>query len=91
MSKEPIEYLRHINDECLYITSVITEVLSTDDFINDETLKSAVVRILEIIREASKKIPADFKIKWSSVNWKNMAGIRDRLTYDYVGVNNYID
>ena len=87
MSKEPIEYLRHINDECLYITSVITADLSKDDFINDETLKRAVVRSLEIIGEASKKIPADFKIKWSSVNWKNMAGMRDRLIHDYVGVN----
>ncbi len=53
----------------------------------DETLKRAVVRSLEIIGEATKKIPADFKIKWDSIKWKNMAGMRDRLIHDYMGVN----
>ena len=87
MSKEPLEYLKHINDECSYIISIIATGLSKDDFINDETLKRAVVRSLEIIGEATKKIPADFKLKWSSINWKNMAGMRDRLIHDYIGVN----
>jgi len=42
---------------------------------------------LEIIGEATKKIPIDFKLKWNSVTWKNMAGMRDRLIHDYMGVN----
>ena len=63
MSKEPIEYLKHIRDESLYIISVINSDLTKDDFLQDETLKRAVVRSLEIIGEATKKIPADFKIK----------------------------
>lgn len=86
MSKEPKEYLRHIHDECLYIISV-TENLLFEDFIEDETLKRAVVRSLEIIGEATKKIPADFKVKWNTIQWKNMAGMRDRLIHDYIGVN----
>ena len=53
----------------------------------DETLKRAAVRSLEIIGEATKKIPADLKVKWNSIPWKNMAGIRDRLIHDYIGVN----
>lgn len=53
----------------------------------DETLKRATVRSLEIIGEATKKIPADFKVKWDSIKWKNMAGMRDRLIHDYMGVN----
>jgi len=87
MSKEPIEYLKHIRDESLYIISVINNELTKDDFLRDETLKRAVVRSLEIIGEATKKIPADFKIKWNSIKWKNMAGMRDRLIHDYMGVN----
>ena len=87
MSKEPIEYLKHIRDESKYILSVINNGLTKDDFLRDETLKRAVVRSLEIIGEATKKIPADFKIKWDSINWKNMAGMRDRLIHDYMGVN----
>jgi uncharacterized protein with HEPN domain len=66
MSKEPIIYLRHIADECVYLLS-ITKELSKNTFIDDETLKRAVVRSLEIIGEATKKIPADFKVKWSSI------------------------
>ncbi|NDA64598.1 MAG: DUF86 domain-containing protein [Chitinophagia bacterium] len=86
MSKEPIEFLKHIADECNYLLSVSKE-LSKDNFLDDETLKRAVVRSLEIIGEATKKIPADCKVKWSSIQWKNMAGMRDRLIHDYIGVN----
>ncbi len=86
MSKEPVEYLRHIRDECAYILS-ISIGLSKNEFEQDETLKRAVVRSLEIIGEAAKKIPADFKVKWDSIKWKNIAGMRDRLIHDYMGVN----
>jgi len=55
--------------------------------LKDETLKRAIVRSLEIIGEATKQIPIDFKIKWDSINWKNMAGMRDRLIHDYMGIN----
>jgi uncharacterized protein with HEPN domain len=87
MSKEPLEYLRHISDECLFILSVTGNDISKDNLIQDETLKRAIIRSLEIIGEATKKIPADFKVKWDSINWKNMAGIRDRLIHDYMGIN----
>ena len=86
MSKEPIEFLKHIADECTYLLS-ISQKLTKGDFLDDETLKRAVVRSLEIIGEATKKIPADFKVKWNSIQWKNMAGMRDRLIHDYIGVN----
>jgi uncharacterized protein with HEPN domain len=42
---------------------------------------------LEIIGEAARKIPADVKLKWNTIQWKNMAGMRDRLIHDYMGVN----
>ncbi|MFT4062333.1 MAG: DUF86 domain-containing protein [Edaphocola sp.] len=86
MPKEPIEFLKHIADECEYLISV-NKGLSKNDFLDNETLKRAVVRSLEIIGEATKKIPADFKVKWSLIQWKNMAGMRGRLIHDYIGVN----
>lgn len=70
MSKKPIEYLKHIKDECSYILSISGSGLTSDLFFRDETLKRAVVRSLEIIGEAAKKIPADFKVKWNSIKWK---------------------
>ena len=66
MSKEPVEYIKHIADECLYIISISSN-LSKEEFLDDETLKRAVIRSLEIIGEAAKKIPADFKEKYSSI------------------------
>lgn len=86
MSKEPVEFLRHIFDECNFILNTSKD-LTLEKFINDEILKRAIVRSLEIIGEATKKIPVDFKIKWDLIQWKNMAGMRDRLIHDYMGVN----
>ena len=75
MSKEPIEYLKHIRDESYYILSFINNGITKEDFLKDETLKRAFVRSLEIIGEASKKIPVDFKLKWDAIKWRNMAGM----------------
>ncbi len=87
MSKSPIEYLRHILDECAFIVLAIGPGMTKDDLLDDETLKRAVVRSLEIIGEATKKIPADMKQRWSQVPWKNIAGMRDKLIHDYIGIN----
>jgi len=87
MHKDPIEYLKHIRDESLFIISVVQKEITKEDFLENETLKRAIVRSLEIIGEATKKIPADFKFKWDRIMWKEMAGMRDRLIHDYMGVN----
>lgn len=87
MYKSYIPYLQHILDECLYIRSVITDDMVIDQFLVDETLKRAVTRSLSIIGEATKKIPGDVKYAWQSISWRQMAGMRDRLVHDYMGVN----
>ena len=86
MYKQPIEYLCHILDECRFILTTTTG-MTKDQLLENEVMKRAVVRSLEIIGEACKKIPADIKLKWHTINWKNMAGMRDRLIHDYVGIN----
>ena len=90
MYKNYLNLLRHILSECEYIESVITPELSKEQMMADETLKRAIVRSLEIIGEATKKIPADIKLKWDEILWKNMAGMRDRLVHDYMGINYFI-
>lgn len=90
MYKSYIPYLQHIFDECLYIRSVITDDMDIDQFLRDETLKRAVTRSLSIIGEATKKIPADVKYAWQHISWRQMAGMRDRLVHDYMGVNYFI-
>lgn len=53
MSKDPLEFLRHIADECLYLLSVQKD-LSKDDFLADETLKRAVTKFGNYRRSKQK-------------------------------------
>jgi uncharacterized protein with HEPN domain len=82
----PLEYLRHILDEAEYLKSQ-AQKLSQEDFISDETLKRAFVRSIEIIGEAAKKVPDDLKQKYSHIEWRAMAGMRDRLIHGYFGID----
>jgi uncharacterized protein with HEPN domain len=86
MSASPLEYLRHILDEADYLISA-SQGLAKDEFHGDDTLKRAFVRSLEIIGEASKKVPNDMREKHPDVEWRLMAGMRDRLIHDYFGVD----
>lgn len=86
MSVSPLEYLRHILDESDYILSKSLG-LGKEQFLEDETLKRAFVRSLEIIGEASKKVRPDIRDRYREIEWRSMAGMRDRLIHDYFGVD----
>ena len=90
MSRSPLDYLHHIADECTFVLMAVPNSSSFEDFYSDEAKKRAIVRSLEIIGEATKNIPIDFKLKWTGVEWKQMSGMRDRLIHDYFGVDYYI-
>lgn len=68
MYKSYLPYLQHILDECNYVRSVIPDDAKMYEFLSDETLKHAVTRSLEIIEEATKKIPADVKYRWNTIS-----------------------
>ena len=61
--------------------------LTEAQFLADERTQFAVVRALEILGEASKKIPASFKAARTEIPWREVAGMRDKLVHDYFGVN----
>jgi uncharacterized protein with HEPN domain len=50
-------------------------------------LKRAFVRSLEIIGEAAKQIPLDFRNQYPDVEWRAMTGLRDVLIHRYFGIN----
>jgi uncharacterized protein with HEPN domain len=86
MSFESRDYLRHVLVEADYLVER-SEGLSYDVFAADETLRRAFVRSLEIIGEAAKHVSEDFRTQHPSVEWRAMAGMRDRLIHDYFGVD----
>ncbi len=86
MSLSPHEYIRHILDEIDYILTQISDT-DFDSFLKDATLKRAFVRSLEIIGEASKRLPEDIKEMQPDVDWRKVTGMRDKLIHDYFGVD----
>lgn len=86
MSFEPRDYLRHIVVEADYLVAQ-SSGLTWERFSHDETLRRAFVRSLEIIGEAAKKVPDAFRAQHPTIEWRSMAGMRDRLIHDYFGVD----
>jgi len=58
-----------------------------NEFVNDPVMMRAFVRSLEIIGEAVKQIPEDFRKRYPSIPWKEISGMRDKLIHEYFGVN----
>jgi len=89
MSNSAIEYLKHIRDEARFLCDAV-KGKTIGQFLEDPILKRACVRAIEVIGEATKKVPTDFKAKHPDIEWKKMAGMRDRLIHDYFGVDYYV-
>lgn len=78
--------LQDILDEIDFILTH-TFAKTKEQIVTDPVLSRAVVRSLEIIGEAARKISSELKEKHSEIEWKKMAGTRDRLIHDYQGID----
>jgi uncharacterized protein with HEPN domain len=56
-------------------------------FESDDKTAFAVIRALEIIGEAAKKIPKSLRDRYPQVPWREITGMRDKVTHDYFVVN----
>lgn len=83
------DYKTYFEDILMAIGKIerYTENLSFEDFKDDELKVDGVVRNLEIIGEAVKKIPAEIRIKYPDVEWNKIAGVRDILIHAYFTVD----
>ena len=86
MNREYKLYLNDILISCNNIEKYV-EYKCFDEFNRDDILKDAVVRRFEIIGEAVKNLPDEYKAGNSEVDWKSVAGMRDKLIHHYFGVD----
>ena len=86
MPRDSRVYLEDILDATRKIKTY-TGGLSKTEFLQDEKTLDAVVRNLEVIGEAVKKLPEDLRAKHPALEWKKMAGLRDILIHEYFGLD----
>ena len=78
--------MHHILDECDYLLQEYNSN-TFEDFLQNKRLSKAVCRSLEIIGEATRHVHPDVKVKYPLVDWKEMAGIRDKIIHNYFGID----
>jgi uncharacterized protein with HEPN domain len=78
-------YIRHIMDSIVKIESYTS--VGKEAFMSTAHWQDATIRNLEIIGEAAKRLSADFKDRNPDIPWRSVAGLRDVLIHDYMGVD----
>ena len=78
-------YLLHIRDAIHHIIEYTAA--GKEVFFADRKTQDAVVRNLEIIGEATKRVSSSLKDRHPDISWKPIAGMRDKLIHDYFGIN----
>jgi uncharacterized protein with HEPN domain len=86
MPKDNSVYIEHILESIFTIEEYL-KGHSKESFLGNKMVQDAVVRQFEIVGEATKRLSANFKERNSHIPWKNMAGMRDILIHDYIGVD----
>lgn len=83
--KDDRVFVKHILDEIDFLIKIAGGI-SFEEFRNNDILTRASARSFQVIGEAAKNLSPDFRSKHTNVDWKNIAGMRDRIVHYYFGV-----
>ena len=86
MSLEFLDFIEDILDAMEKAEAMLLDV-DFEEFGEDYQLNFAVVRALEIVGEATKRLPESVREQYPEIPWKDMAGMRDRIIHGYDAVN----
>lgn len=86
MKKNPKIFLEHIKESIGEIERHVSGI-SKEKFITDIKTQDAIIRRIEIIGEAVKNLPLDFRKRHPQIEWREIVGMRDKLIHEYFGVD----
>lgn len=88
----PRDYRLYLSDilEALERIQEYTKNMTYKDFTQSNITIDAVVRNLEVIGEAARKLPSEIKSKSPEIDWRKIVALRNILTHEYFGVNTKI-
>ncbi len=83
--KDSLIFVKHIQESIKNI-DVFLKGVSENSFLKNVEKQSAVIRQLEIIGEAVKNIPDDFRVKYKDIPWTDIGATRDKIIHHYFGI-----
>lgn len=86
MQKDDLVFVSHILESITKIEKYV-EGLTSNDFANNDLVQDGVIRNFEIVGEATKHLSISFREKHLEIPWKKIAGMRDILIHDYLGID----
>ncbi len=86
MKKDNYIYIEHILS-CIDKIISYTENITEQQFLENNLIQDAVIRNFDIIGEATKQLSKEFREEYHNISWKDIAGMRDILIHDYMGVD----